>query len=220
VSEAGAVVVGGHTVEDDEPKYGLAVTGLVHPDRVVTNAGARPGDRLVLTKRLGTGLMSDAYMDGEIDEAALQPAIDSMVQLNKTASEAMVEQEAHACTDVTGFGLLGHARELAAASEVGLRFQASQVLALDLAREIAENRQGGGLRRNRLTFEKHTRFGDAVPEATRRLLFDPQTSGGLLIALSPEREGPLLEALIARGVEATGVGEAVPGPPGEIAVEG
>ena len=218
VTEAGAVVVGGHTVEDVEPKYGLAVTGLVHPDRVVTNAGAHPGDRLILTKRLGTGLMSDAYMDGEIDESALQPAIDSMVTLNKAASEAMVAQGAHACTDVTGFGLLGHAREMAAASEVGFRFRASELLTFDLARDIAEARLGGGLRRNRLAFERFTQLADAVSETTRRLLYDPQTSGGLLIAMSPDRSEPLLEALANDGVEAAEVGDVLAGPSGEIEV--
>ena len=218
VREAGAVVVGGHTVEDDEPKYGLAVTGLVHPERVVTNAGARPGDRLILTKRLGTGLMTDAYRDGEIDETALQPAIDSMVALNKPSSEAMVAQRAHACTDVTGFGLLGHARELAAASKVALRFRASELLTFDLAREIARRRQGGGLRRNRLAFEPFVQVADTVQEAMRRLLFDPQTSGGLLIAVAPHRSNPLREALANGGVEAAEVGDLAAGPSGEIEV--
>ena len=113
VTEAGAVLVGGHTVEDVEPKYGLAVTGMVHPDRVVTNAGAQPGDRLVLTKPLGTGLISDAYKSGEISEEEMQPAAASMVRLNDAASAQMAAHGAHACTDITGFGLLGHGREMA-----------------------------------------------------------------------------------------------------------
>ena len=218
VTEAGAVLVGGHTVDDPEPKYGLAVTGVVHPDRVVSNAAAQPGDRLILTKRLGTGVISDAYMDGEVSEEDIGPAVDSMRGLNHAASERMVVHGAHACTDITGFGLLGHGREMAAGSGVGLRFRASEVPYFDLALKLAGERQGGGLRRNRAQFEPFVQMAEAVPEAVRRLLFDPQTSGGLLIAILPEAAEALLADLKGAGLEAALIGEAVADHPGEIEV--
>jgi selenide,water dikinase len=218
VAEAGAVVVGGHSVDDAEPKYGLSVTGTVHPDRVVTNAGARVGDRLVLTKPLGTGLMADAYMDGEMSEEAFQPAVASMVALNRNASEAMVQAGAHACTDVTGFGLLGHGREMAVASGVGLRIRAFTGLAIPAALELAAQRQGGGLRRNRSAFEADVTFAPEVSEPLRRLLFDPQTSGGLLISVPPKEAEALLSGLSDRQVQAWAVGEVVADHAGRIEV--
>ena len=218
VTEAGAVLVGGHTVEDVEPKYGLAVTGMVHPDRVVTNAGAQPGDRLVLTKPLGTGLISDAYKSGEISEEEMQPAAASMVRLNDAASAQMAAHGAHACTDITGFGLLGHGREMARGSGVGLRFWSSEIPYFDLAYRIAKKRQGGGLRRNRLTFDPFVRMAEEIPEAFRRLLFDPQTSGGLLIALPAEAAEALLLKLKVAGLETALVGETEAEHPGEIEV--
>lgn len=211
VAEAGAVVAGGHTVDDAEPKYGLAVTGVVHPDRVVTNAGARPGDRLVLTKPLGTGLMSDAYIDEEEDvgEADIREGCESMALLNASASQAMVKHGAHACTDVTGFGLIGHGMGLARASGVSLRVRASAVPFFELAMALAERRQGGGLRRNRMAYEPHVGFSGDVSEAWRRLLFDPQTSGGLLIAVAEGDAGALLTDLLAAGLRAAEIGEVV-----------
>ena len=218
VAESGAVLVGGHSVEDVEPKFGLSVTGVVHPDDVKTNAGARVGDRLILTKPLGTGLMSDAYQNGEIDEDALQIAVDSMVQLNRIAAEEMVAYKAHGCTDITGFGLLGHGLEMAQASGVGFCIRASDVPRFDLALQIAEEREGGGLRRNRAARGHAVRFADDVDEALRRLFFDPQTSGGLLIALASDMADAFLGALIERGVMARDIGEVVAEHPGEIEV--
>lgn len=218
VAESGAVLVGGHSVEDVEPKFGLSVTGIAHPDEIKTNAGARAGDLLILTKPLGTGLMSDAYQNGEISEADLQIAVDAMVQLNRVAAETMVAYGAHACTDITGFGLLGHGLEMARASAVGLRIRASEVPRFDLALQIAAHREGGGLRRNRAARGRAVRFAAEVDEPLRRLFFDPQTSGGLLIALAPAVADALLNALIAKGVMAKHIGEAVAEDPGEIEV--
>ena len=218
VAESGAVLVGGHSVEDVEPKFGLSVTGIAHPDEVKTNAGAQAGDLLILTKPLGTGLMSDAYQNGEISEGELQIAVDSMAQLNRIAAEHMVARGAHGCTDITGFGLLGHGLEMAQASAVGLRIRASDVPRFDLAVKIAAQREGGGLRRNRAARGRAVRFADAVDEPLRRLFFDPQTSGGLLIAIAPDSADALLNALIAEGIMARQIGEAVAEHPGEIEV--
>ncbi len=218
VSEAGAVVVGGHSVDDAEPKYGLSVTGTVHPGRIVSNAGACAGDRLVLTKPLGTGLMADAFMDGQLSEEAMGLAVVWMVQLNRDASECMVKQGAHACTDVTGFGLMGHALEMAAASNVGLRFHVSKIPSIEGALEVAQERQGGGLRRNRLTFEPRTESDPDVSEPQRRLLFDPQTSGGLLISIGASRAEGLMAALGEREVDARIVGDVVADHPGNVRV--
>ena len=218
VAESGAVLVGGHSVEDVEPKFGLSVTGIAHPDEVKTNAGAQVGDLLILTKPLGTGLMSDAYQNGEISEGDLQIAIDSMVELNRIAAEHMVAHGAHGCTDITGFGLLGHGLEMARASAVGLRIWASEVPRFDLAVELAAQREGGGLRRNRAARGRAVRFADAVDEPLRRLFFDPQTSGGLLIAIAADSADALLNALIAEGIAARQIGEAVAERPGEIEV--
>jgi selenide,water dikinase len=218
VTEAGAVVVGGHTVDDPEPKYGLAVTGVVHPERVLTNATAMPGDRLLLTKRLGTGLMSDAFMDEAVTEADLEPGTESMRSLNRIASEQMVAHGARACTDVTGFGLIGHGLEMAKASGVRIRIDRNSVPHFALSLELAEERQGGGLRRNRAAFEADVTFADSVSEAWRRLLFDPQTSGGLLVAIDAERADGLLEDLLKHGLTAATVGEIVDAAPGTVEV--
>lgn len=218
VAESGALLVGGHSVEDVEPKFGLSVTGLVHPDQVKTNAGAQVGDVLVLTKPLGTGLMSDAYQNDELSEEELQPAIVVMAQLNKLASEEMVARGAHGCTDITGFGLMGHGLEMAIASQVGLVIRHDQVPYFETAYQIAENREGGGLRRNRSARGKRVHFGDGVAEPVRRLLFDPQTSGGLLIALAPEDADGLIDALKEAHIDARLMGDVVADHPGEIHV--
>lgn len=218
VIEAGATLVGGHTIDDSEPKYGLSVTGLIHPDRVLTNAAASPGDWLILTKQLGTGVIFDARMNDEISESEIRPAVESMRQLNKTASEMMVEYGAHACTDITGFGLLGHGWEMASGSGVGVRFRASDIPYLDLAFKLSEKRQGGGAQRNRAQFEPFVQIEKSVPESLRRLLFDPQTSGGLLIAVLPEPGKALLSNLKKKGLSAALVGEVVADHPGKIKV--
>jgi selenide,water dikinase len=188
MAEAGCAILGGHSVNDDEIKFGYAVTGTVHPDRVLANSGARPGDVLVLTKRIGTGVIATALKRGIADPAHVQAMIESMLLLNRTACEAMLQVEAHGCTDVTGFGLLGHAREMALASNVTLEIGGAKVRILPGALDYA--RQGmipGGAKNNREfvspCVEGSSEFDD--------LLYDPQTSGGLLISL-PERDAAKL----------------------------
>lgn len=218
VVESGAVLVGGHSVEDVEPKFGLSVTGLIHPDQVKANSGAKVGDRLVLTKPLGTGLMSDAYQNDELSEEDLLPAIEVMSQLNKVASEHMVRLDANGCTDVTGFGLMGHGLEMAVASGVGFVIRASDVPFFDAAYKVAETREGGGLRRNRAAHGKRVHFAKGIAEPVQRLFFDPQTSGGLLIALAPERADDLIVALQEAGIDGRIIGDVVADHPGEIQV--
>ena len=190
IQEAGCALLGGHSVSDNEVKFGYAVTGLIHPDRIKTNAGARPGDALVFTKRLGTGVISTALKQGIAKDADVEAAAQSMLQLNREACEAMLAFDVHGCTDVTGFGLIGHSREMALASKVTMEINARAVQFLPGAVEYA--RQGaipGGLKNNR-------EFASSCVEGSSEfddLLYDPQTSGGLLIAL-PERDAALLEA--------------------------
>jgi selenide,water dikinase len=187
--EADCAVLGGHSVKDDEVKFGYAVTGLIHPDAIKTNAGARSGDALVFTKRLGTGVISTALKQGIARESDVEAAIRSMLKINREACEAMLAFDVHGCTDVTGFGLLGHAREMALGSNVTIEIDPRAIQFLPGAVEYA--RQGaipGGLKNNRefvsSCVEGSSDFDD--------LLYDPQTSGGLLIAL-PERDAALLE---------------------------
>jgi selenide,water dikinase len=209
---AGVSIIGGHTVEDDEPKYGLAVTGTVHPDKIVTNAGARAGDIVFLTKAIGTGVLSTALKKDAIDEHAMAPAIASMTTLNEGASRAMVAVGVHAATDVTGYGVLGHAVEMANASRVRLRITASRVpifaRVLDL---IADDVMPGGTKNNARDHATFTTFAHGVPEAMRLVLSDAQTSGGLLIAVPPERADALRDALLENGALAAEIGEFEPG---------
>jgi selenide,water dikinase len=183
---AGVAIVGGHTIKDDEPKYGLAVTGIVHPREIITNAGARPGDALVLTKPLGTGILASALKKNAIEEAQAAEAVRWMTMLNAGAARAMLEARAHAATDITGFGLLGHAHEMATASDVALRITASQVprYALALAM-LAAGIAPGGTRDNAAEHAAFTTFAPDVTADDRLLLSDAQTSGGLLIAVAP-----------------------------------
>ena len=198
--EAGIVILGGHTVKDPEPKYGMAVTGTIRPDAIVTNAGARPGDSLILTKPLGTGILSTALKRGLIDDAGIAAAVGWMARLNAKASAAMLACGAHAATDVTGFGLLGHAGEMARGSGVRLVLHASQVPLHDRVVELIE--QGcipGGTRNNAAEHGTFTRFDATVSETLRIVLSDATTSGGLLIAVEPERAEELVALLIAGG---------------------
>jgi selenide, water dikinase len=191
IHEAGCAILGGHSVADNEIKFGYAVTGLIHPDRIKTNAAARPGDALLLTKRLGTGVISTALKRGIAREADVQASIESMLTLNRAACEAMLAFDVHGCTDVTGFGLIGHAREMALASKVTIEISSCYLRFLPGALDYAK--QGaipGGLKNNRefasYCVEGQTEFDD--------LLYDPQTSGGLLISL-PERDAAELERI-------------------------
>jgi selenium donor protein len=221
-AEAGISIIGGHTVDDTEPKFGLAVTGLVHPDRLLRNSTARPGDALVLTKALGVGIISTAVKRGLADEGVARQAAELMAALNRDAAEAMIEVGANACTDITGFGLLGHLREMAAGSGVDVTLEASQVPTLLAAWAFAgADVVPGGTLDNLAFAEEHVTFAPAVSRSARLLLADAQTSGGLLISLPADRADALLAALQARGVtDASLVGEVVGPGPGRIRVQG
>ena len=214
VAEAGAVVAGGHTVIDAEPKYGLCVTGLVHPDRITAKAHARPGDVLLLTKPLGTGVITTAHKRGLVAGEHLQAAVASMVRLNRGAAELAGGGQLRSATDITGYGLLGHAEELAANSGVGLRIALGAVPLLPGALEYA--RQGvlpGGLGRNRdyLLGAGVVRLAEGLDEARAQLLFDPQTSGGLLFALPQAQAGELRARFAEAGEPIWEIGEVVEG---------
>lgn len=181
--EAGALITGGHSIFDEEPKYGMCVTGFVHPDKVRTNCGAKPGDVLFLTKALGTGVITTAAKAGEAGEEPLRAALSSMTTLNKYAAEAMADFAVHACTDVTGFSLMGHGLEMAQGSDVTLEIDSKRIALLPGAPELA--RMGllpGGMYRNRAYAEAHVSCA-GVDATLMDILFDPQTSGGLLIAI-------------------------------------
>ncbi|GAB4441087.1 MAG: selenide, water dikinase SelD [Chloroflexi bacterium OHK40] len=210
VAEAGAVVAGGHTVVDREPKYGLCVTGLVDPARVTTTGGTRPGDRLLLTKPLGTGLITTAAKRDAADPEHLAAATASMLRLNRRAAELAVDLGVHAATDITGFGLLGHAAEVARYSGVSLMIEAARLPVLPGALAYAEaGIAAGGLGRNRhfLEHDGFVQFDEGVSEARRLLCFDPQTSGGLLIALPPAAADELLRRCDAEGEPCWPIGD-------------
>jgi len=208
--EAGCTVIGGHSIRDEETKFGYAVTGLIHPKKVLTNAGAKPGDALIFTKALGTGVISTAIKKGKAEPAWIDAAVLSMTTLNKQAPEVIQQGEfrVHAMTDVTGFGLIGHAREMAMASEVSLRLHTNRIPLLAGALECV--RAGyipGGLKNNRDFAECGVGYGHGVPEDLRALLFDPQTAGGLLISAAPEDSAQLTRSLDAAGVSAVEIGD-------------
>ena len=219
-AEAGVSVIGGHTVDDTEPKYGMAVTGVVHPDRVVTNAAAQPGDQIVLTKPIGTGIIATAVKRGLADEATARQAIALMAALNRDAAEAMVEVGVSACTDVTGFGLLGHLREMTAGARVDAVIYAGRVPMLEAARAFAgAGVVPGGTRDNLAFVEPHVDWDETISEVQKLILADAQTSGGLLIAVGQERLDALLAALAERGVVgAAHIGEFITAGSGRIAV--
>jgi selenide,water dikinase len=218
-AEHGCPVLGGHTVDDPEPKYGLSVLGTVHPDRLMTNAGGRPGDRLLLTKDLGVGVAVTAARAG--DASALPGAVESMLTSNRAAAGVALAHGVRCATDVTGFGLLGHLRELAFASGLSARVDAAGVGVLAGAMELAEaGHLPGGALRNREFLEPWVEFERSVPEAMAALLNDPQTSGGLLMAVAPEGAAALADALVGAGAAAHDVGVLLAGDPGRIAVVG
>lgn len=201
VAEAGAVIVGGHSIQDDEPKYGLAVTGIVHPDQIVTNAGAQPGDWLVLTKPLGTGVLATALKGGLLDPEGERLLGETMSALNAGAARAMRQVGVDACTDITGFGLLGHLREMACNSGVDLEIDITAVPYLPQARKLA--RQGvipAGTSNNKEYVTPYVEWTGAVSPAEQDLLFDPQTSGGLLMAVPEAKKELLLAALRQEGI--------------------
>jgi selenide,water dikinase len=213
VAEAGAVIAGGHTVLDREPKYGLAVTGRVHPERMLLKSRLRAGDTLWLTKPIGTGVLTTAHKNGDLEAADLASAIASMVSLNRAAAHAAVDAELHAATDVTGFSLVGHAHEMAERSSVGVRIRASLVPLLPGARRHAESGISfGGLERNRSYFDDGTKVRfEGVDSALRTLLLDPQTSGGLLVGVPAAHAEAWQRACAAEGVRPMRIGEVIAG---------
>ena len=212
MAEAGCTVVGGHSIRDDELKFGFAVTGTINPQKVWTNAAARPGDKLLLTKPLGTGVITTALKRGAAREPWVEGAVRAMLELNRAAAEALAALDAavHAATDVTGFGLLGHAREVAVASNVSLVIESRQAAFLEGALECARNGHlAGGLKSNRDFLGDCVHFGGYVPPEVQHLLYDPQTSGGLLVAVAPEEAEAARRALLDAGCSAMLVGEVV-----------
>lgn len=223
LEEAHCTLVGGHSIDDNEPKYGLAVTGVVHPDDIITNGGARPGDALVLTKPIGTGLVATAIKQGIADREMRDAAVETMARLNAAAARAMRRVGVSAATDVTGFGLLGHLGEMLRASGVSAEIEAAAVPLLPGARQFAvDNVVPGGTVRNLEAATRFTRFGDA-DEPTRVLLADAQTSGGLLLAVAGPLTKALLQALEDEGETGAVIGRVVTrdfsdGPSGAITV--
>ncbi len=243
--EASCTVVGGHSIRDEETKFGYSVTGLIDPSRIFTNGGAQPGDRLLFTKSLGTGVISTAIKNGTAKQSWIDAAVRSMTTLNKTAAEvitvfcatatdhvaagsepalspakgpaqtehssAALDLPIHSLTDVTGFGLIGHAREMALASKVSLRFRINQIPLLEGALDcVRAGNLPGGLKNNRDFAECVVGYEEGIPEEFRTILFDPQTAGGLLIAVAPESLLHLIRALNVAGVPAVEIGEVTP----------
>lgn len=217
--EAGIAILGGHSIDDHEPKYGLAVTGSVHPDRVVRNRGGRVGDRLILTKALGTGIITTAIKHAVAPPQAERAAVDSMLQLNAAAASAMKMVGVHAATDVTGFGLLGHLHYLARASGLAARIDAAAVPFLPDAERLADAGEvPGGTRNNERFLASRVRWASTISPARQTVLSDAQTSGGLLIAVSEGDNARLLAELHQRSVPATVIGELIAGEDGKIEV--
>jgi selenide, water dikinase len=209
--EAKCTVIGGHSIRDDETKFGYSVTGVIDPERVLTNGGAKVGDRLLFTKALGTGVISTAIKKGVAKPCWVDASVASMTTLNKKAAEVITAFSVHALTDVTGFGLIGHARELALASNVSLRLYAGRIPLLDGALECV--RAGyipGGLKANREFAECMVEYEDGISDEIKTILFDPQTAGGLLISVAAEDAVELFQALNAAGVPAVEIGEVMP----------
>jgi selenide,water dikinase len=220
VREAGAVIAGGHSIDDSDPKFGMAVTGIVHPEKVWTNAGACPGDKLILTKPIGVGIVTTAIKRGKATPEAIEQVENVMATLNKTASETAQNFTVHACTDITGFGLLGHAAEMARGACVGIEIDARAVPMLPDAYALAtQNIIPGGSLRNYEWLADDVQYADSVDELTRKILCDAVTSGGLLLSVPAEEAEELVNALKKNGVEAAVIiGEVVESHPKKIVV--
>jgi len=220
MKEAGVALVGGHSVEDPEIKYGLAVTGLIHPQKILTNAKSKVGDQLVLTKPLGTGIIATALKGGMASEEAVRKSVESMVTLNRTASEWMKKLGAHACTDITGFSFIGHALEMALASQVGMVIQSKSIPIFPEALEYAKlGLVTGGGHSNRQFFSCRVEADTNLSPLLMDILYDPQTSGGLLISLPSDQAQNLVETLQKEAQMDTWiVGHVVEGPPGKIQI--
>jgi selenide,water dikinase len=219
--EAGMVLVGGHTIEDTELKYGLSVTGFIHPDRVLTKRNLKTGDHLILTKPLGTGIISTAIKGGIASKEITEKVTQTMAALNMVAAEVMKDFPVHACTDITGFGLLGHLAEMVVGSGCGMRIKAAAVPVFPEALEYASmGLVPAGAYRNREFREPMIDFDPRVERTLQDVFFDPQTSGGLLISVSAEKAQDLVKALKASGVEVAAlVGEVITEPKERIIVE-
>ena len=212
ITEAGAVLAGGHTTDDEEPKFGLAVTGVVHPQKYWRNVGARAGDVLILTKGIGSGVLFNANLKNWVSDEALQECLQSIITLNKTAAEVLAGFEVHAATDITGFGLAGHGLEMAQGSGVALEMHTAEVPILSEALAMYEKGMSTGVNAaNRALTEDHVHYEIDLPTWHREIFIDPQTSGGLLVAVPQAQGAALLQALHEAGVEkASSIGAARP----------
>ena len=207
VIEAGGVLVGGHSINDVDVKYGLSVMGLVHPDKIYANNGGHPGDKLIITKRLGVGIISTAHRVGEATQEAMDQAIESMTSLNKYAAQCCKKYDIHGCTDITGFGFLGHLHEMVD-GKLSCKVYADQLPVFPEALEYADEFLLTAVaQQNRNHVGRHVRFDEDISFAMQEVMFDPQSSGGLLIVLPPEQADALLEDIRALGVPAAIVGE-------------
>lgn len=213
--EAGVALIGGHSVEDDEPKYGLSVTGIVHPDRIMTNSGLKPGDRLILTKAVGTGIIATALKAGLASEASIDAMTRSMCAINKAASEVAIRFDVKGCTDITGFGLAGHVVEMAKGGRSRIRIKAAAVPLLEGARDAASmGLIPAGAYANRKFFGSWITVDAGVATEVADLIFDPQTSGGLVLGIQADKAEAFLKALIAEGVTAAAeIGEVLEADP-------
>ncbi|GIO27215.1 selenide, water dikinase SelD [Ornithinibacillus bavariensis] len=217
--EANVTLVGGHSIDDKEPKFGLAVTGIVHPNKVRSNAGAKPGDKLILTKPIGVGILTTSIKKDLLTEDEIKRVTSVMTTLNKTAAEVMEIYDVHAATDVTGFGLLGHGSEMATGSNVGLVIYADQVPILPRVRELAEAGSiPGGTKNNYKHIENIVIYPESMDSIDRHILCDAVTSGGLLISVNGNEADQLLSELQKKGVEASMIGEVIAENPGKIIV--
>ncbi len=212
ITEAKAVLAGGHTIEDDEPKFGLAVTGVVHPDKYWTNTGAKPGDVLILTKPIGSGVLFNANLKKWVSADALDECISTLTRLNKDAAEIFSEFDVHAATDITGFGLAGHGFEMARGSRTTFDIRMDRIPVMREALEMYEKGMNTGVNaHNRQMVEKWMRFEKSLPAWHREIVFDPQTSGGLLVSVPGSQKEPILNRLHDGGIEkAACIGEVKP----------
>lgn len=220
VSESGAVLVGGHSIDDPEPKFGLSVTGTVHPSKIRANAGAKPGDKLILTKPIGVGIQTTAIKRDLLDEEAIARVSKVMATLNKYAAEVMEDFDVRACTDITGFGLLGHALEMAEGSKYTFQIHADSVPVLPGTKELAEqNVIPGGTKKNHKWIADRVEYAEHISELDQFILCDAVTSGGLLIAVAGDEADDLHALLLSAGVEAAVIGEVVDDQSGKLFVK-
>lgn len=206
ITEAGAVLAGGHSIDDDEPKYGLSVTGTVHPDRIWTNTGAKPGDVLVLTKPLGSGVLFNANLKNWVSAQAMQDCIDILTALNRRPAEIMQGFDIHAATDVTGFGLAGHGQEMVGDTAITVEIRIEALPIMDEALEMYKKGMTTGVNaNNRQLVAAALKMDPALPARLQEIVFDPQTNGGLMVALPESQSQELLEALHSAGIQAAAI---------------